>query len=62
LNWSLLKRAPHEVSVLDDLDREPRAYIRARNTPSHPDFNGWFSGRALQQALRTALDAGRRKA
>ena len=41
LDWTLLRRAGHEVSVLDDLDGDPPAYMRARNNPAFPDFNGW---------------------
>jgi hypothetical protein len=29
--------------------------MQRRNTPRHPDFNGWFSGRALRQELQAAL-------
>jgi hypothetical protein len=56
LNWTLLKRDPHEVSVLDDLRGDPPAYMRARNSAAKPDFNGWFSGRELQRQLQAALD------
>jgi len=59
LEWVLLKRAPHEVSVFDDLSGDPPLYMQRRNTPARPDFNGWYSGRALQQALNAALDAQR---
>ena len=51
LCWTLLQRPPHMVSILDDLDGNPPAYMQQRNTPSHPDFNGWFSGRELQRRL-----------
>jgi hypothetical protein len=59
LEWRLLGRAPHEVSVFENLDGGPPIYMQARNTPVHPDFNGWYSG-ALQQALQAALDAPRK--
>src|SRR5262245_3937641 len=59
LEWTLLKHAPHEVSIFDDLSAEPPAYIKRRNTASEPDFNGWFSGRAVRQELQAALDARR---
>jgi hypothetical protein len=55
LEWKLLGRSPHEVSVFDDLSADPPPYMQARNTPAFPDFNGWFSGRALQQELQAAL-------
>jgi hypothetical protein len=32
------------------------------NTIADPDFNGWFSGRRLQQSLQSALDARQGKA
>jgi hypothetical protein len=54
LDWELLGRAPHEVSVLGDLEGEPPGYMAARNSPSNPDFNGWFSGRELQKRLAEA--------
>jgi hypothetical protein len=54
LDWELLGRAPHEVSVLSDLEGEPPGYMQRRNSPSNPDFNGWFSGRELQQRLEEA--------
>jgi hypothetical protein len=60
LDWQLLRRAPHEVSVLDDLSGDPPTYMLRRNLPSHPDFNGWNSGRELQQRLQVALDALRK--
>ncbi|WP_143198495.1 hypothetical protein [Bradyrhizobium sp. AS23.2] len=59
LNWTLLGRAPHEVSVLDDLSGDPPACMQRRNSPAFPDFNGWYSGRRLQEALQAALDAQR---
>lgn len=59
LNWTLLGRAPHEVSVFDNLDGDPPAYMQGRSTPSHPDFNGWYSGRVLKQRLMEALAARR---
>jgi len=60
LEWSLLKRAPHEVSVFDDLDGEPPGYMQARNSAAHPDFNGWYTGRELQRRLQAALNERRR--
>jgi hypothetical protein len=54
LDWELLGRMPHEVSVFDDLEREPPGYMAARNSPSNPDFNGWFSGRELRRRLEEA--------
>jgi hypothetical protein len=35
--------------------------MQARNSAAHPDFNGWVSGRKLQQALQAALDARKLK-
>jgi hypothetical protein len=57
LDWALLKRLGHEVSVFDDLSGDPPPYMTARNTSAWPDFNGWFSGRAIQEALEAALKA-----
>jgi hypothetical protein len=31
--------------------------VQRRNSPSRPDFNGWNTGRELQQRLQAALDA-----
>jgi hypothetical protein len=59
LNWTLLKRAPHEVSVFEDLGGDPPGYMQARNSAAHPDFNGWFSGRDLKHRLQVSLDARR---
>jgi hypothetical protein len=47
LNWTLLGRDPHMVSVFEDLDGEPPAYMRARNSMAYPDFNGWYSGAGI---------------
>jgi hypothetical protein len=58
LDWTLLKRAPHEVSVLDDLAGDTPEYVVARNSEQHPDFNGWHSGRRLQQQFEEALAKG----
>jgi hypothetical protein len=55
LDITLLRRAWHEVSVLDDLDGEPPGYMVARNSNQFPDFNGWYSGRELQCQLDAAL-------
>jgi hypothetical protein len=51
LDWVLLKRGPHEVSIFDDLGGEPPDYMAARNSEQHPDFNGWYSGREFQKRL-----------
>jgi hypothetical protein len=55
LNWTLLRREPHEVSIFDDLSGEMPAYMQARCSLAHPDFNGWLSGRELQKRLKAAL-------
>jgi hypothetical protein len=46
------------VSVLEDLSGDPPDYMTARNHDEAPpgvltpqDFNGWHSGRELQQRL-----------
>ena len=62
LDWGLLRRLAHEVSVFDDLSGDPPPYMAKRNTIADPDFNGWFSGRRLQQSLQSALDARQGKA
>jgi hypothetical protein len=51
LNIELLGRGWHEVSVLDDLDGDPPAYMTAKNSEQSPDFNGWRSGQQLQRQL-----------
>jgi hypothetical protein len=33
------------------------ACMAKRETAANPNFNGWLSGRAIQQTLRAALDA-----
>jgi ParB family chromosome partitioning protein len=43
LDWGLLRRLAHEVSVFDDLSGDPPPYMAKRNTIADPDFNGWFS-------------------
>ena len=55
LEWKLLGRAPHEVSVFDDLSGDPPAYVSRRNSAAFPDFNGWYTGRQLQQELQASL-------
>lgn len=42
--------------MFEDLSGDPPTYMQRRNMPSYPDFNGWFSGRELQQRLQGALD------
>jgi hypothetical protein len=61
LEWSLLKRAPHEVSIFEDLSGEPPTYMQRRNSEQFPDFNGWYSGRKLQQALQAAIGMSERE-
>jgi hypothetical protein len=57
LDWTLLKRAPHEVSVLEDGLEGPKPdYMAARDSERHPDFNGWYSARDITRQLREALD------
>jgi hypothetical protein len=51
LEWTLLKRDPHMVSVFEDLDGDPPEYMRARDSLAHPDFNGWRSGQELKRLL-----------
>jgi hypothetical protein len=60
LDWSLLKREPHQVSVFDDLAGDAPAYMQERNSASFPDFNGWCSGQELQRRLLDALAARKR--
>ena len=57
LEWTLLGRAPHQVSVFADLRGSPPPYMAARNSETHPDFNGWRSGQELQRRLDAALAA-----
>jgi hypothetical protein len=58
LDWTLLKRAPHEVSVLeDDLEGPKPDYMSARDSERHPDFNGWFSARDIARRLQEACSA-----
>jgi hypothetical protein len=54
LDWRLLERGPHMVSIFDDLSGEQPGYLRSKNNPTHPDFSGWESGRELQRRLREA--------
>jgi hypothetical protein len=53
LNWELLGRAPHQVSVFTDLRGQPPGNMAARNSPSNPDFNGCGAG--LRRPRRLAL-------
>jgi hypothetical protein len=59
LCWSLLKRDLHMVSIFENLDGPAPAYMEKRNSPSHPDFNGCYSGRRLQAELQAGLEARR---
>jgi hypothetical protein len=61
LSWnSKLGRYPHMTSVFDDYsDPEPPEYMKARESEAYPDFNGYRSGRLLQQRLLAALEARR---
>jgi hypothetical protein len=53
LDIVLLRRGWHEVSVFDDLDGDPPAYMVARDGGT---FNGWWTGQELQRELQAALD------
>ena len=57
LDWTLLRRHPHEVSVFHDLRGPMPDYMAARCTTAYPDFNGWQSGQELQRRLKAALAA-----
>jgi hypothetical protein len=49
---ALLQRPPHMVSIFEDLSGPVPDYMRQRDMPNDPDFNGWESGRELQQRLQ----------
>jgi hypothetical protein len=57
LNWGLLGRDPHQVSVFANLRGDPPAYMQARDSPAWPDFNGWRSGQESQRRLQAAVRA-----
>jgi hypothetical protein len=61
LEWTLLQRGPHMVSVFDDLSGPEPEYMRAKNSLAHPDFSGWQSGRELQRQLREAAGLTKRE-
>jgi hypothetical protein len=54
LDWTLLQRGSHMVSVFDDLSGPEPEYMRAKNSLQYPDFSGWESGRELQRRLNEA--------
>jgi len=64
--YQLLHRDLHQVSVFDralfDGDFKPLpmpAYVQARWSVAHPDFNGWRSAQETAKALDAALQARR---
>jgi hypothetical protein len=59
LNWTLLKRAPHEISVFnrglgEAYDEAMPDYMQARCTIAHPDLYGWYSAQRMAKELEAA--------
>ena len=58
LEWGLLDRPPHMVSILDwdaELEGEEPKYLARKSSASHPDFSGWISAREIRRQLLAAL-------